>query len=97
MTASMILEHLSLVVAALIFAVLAGVPLGILCHFYPAARKIVLRVVDLIQTTPALALLGIIMVFIGPGKPTVIVGLAPTPCCPSSATPAWGWTKCLST
>ena len=30
MTASMILEHLSLVVAALIFAVLAGVPLGIL-------------------------------------------------------------------
>lgn len=29
----------------LIFAVLAGVPLGILCHFYPAARKIVLRVV----------------------------------------------------
>lgn len=33
MTASMILEHLSLVVAALIFAVLAGVPLGILCHF----------------------------------------------------------------
>ena len=76
MTASMILEHLSLVVAALIFAVLAGVPLGILCHFYPAARKIVLRVVDLIQTTPALALLGIIMVFIGPGKPTVIVGLA---------------------
>ena len=42
MTASMILEHLSLVVAALIFAVLAGVPLGILCHFYPAARKIVL-------------------------------------------------------
>ena len=36
----------------------------------------VLRVVDLIQTTPALALLGIIMVFMGAGKPTVIVGLA---------------------
>ena len=35
-----------------------------------------LRVVDLIQTTPALALLGIIMVFMGAGKPTVIVGLA---------------------
>lgn len=32
--------------------------------------------VDLIQTTPALALLGIIMVFMGAGKPTVIVGLA---------------------
>ncbi len=76
MTASMILTHLSLVVAALVFAVLAGVPLGILCYFYPSARRVVLRVVDLIQTTPALALLGIIMVFIGAGKPTVIVGLA---------------------
>lgn len=97
MTASMILEHLSLVVAALIFAVLAGVPLGILCHFYPAARKIVLRVVDLIQTTPALALLGIIMVFIGPASPLSSWVWPSTPCCPSSATPAWGWTKCLST
>ena len=38
MTASMILEHLSLVVAALIFAVLAGVPLGILCHFHQIQR-----------------------------------------------------------
>ena len=76
MTSAMILEHLSLVVAALLFAILAGVPLGVLCYFYPAARKIVLRVVDLIQTTPALALLGIIMVITDPGKATVIIGLA---------------------
>lgn len=76
MTFSMILTHLALVVAALVFAILAGVPLGILCYFYPSARRVVLRVVDLIQTTPALALLGIIMVFMGAGKPTVIVGLA---------------------
>ena len=47
-----------------------------LSYFYPRAGKIILRVVDLIQTTPALALLGIIMVFMGAGKPTVIVGLA---------------------
>ena len=48
-----------------------------LCYFYPAARKIILRVVDFIQTTPALALLGIIMITpLGAGKPTVIVGLA---------------------
>ena len=76
MTATMILEHMSLVVAALIFAILVGIPLGILCYFYPSTRKVILRVVDLIQTTPALALLGIIMVFMGAGKPTVIVGLA---------------------
>ena len=77
MTLSVILTHLSLVVAALIFAVAAGVPLGVLCYFYPAARKIILRVVDFIQTPPALALLGIIMITpLGAGKPTVIVGLA---------------------
>lgn len=56
MTFSMILTHLALVVAALVFAILAGVPLGILCYFYSSARRLVLRVVDLIQTTPALAL-----------------------------------------
>ena len=69
MTLSMILTHLALVVAALVFAILAGVPLGILCYFYPSARRVVLRVVDLIQTTPALALLGIIMVFMGRASP----------------------------
>ena len=90
MTSTMILEHMSLVVAALIFAILAGIPLGIICYFYPSTRKVILRVVDLIQTTPALALLGIIMVFMGAGKPTVIVGLALYSCCPLSATPAWG-------
>lgn len=76
MTVSMSIGHLALVVAALVFAILFGVPLGVLCYFYPNTRRIVLRVVDLIQTTPALALLGIIMVFMGAGKPTVIVGLA---------------------
>lgn len=76
MTASMILEHLSLVVAALIFAVLAGVPLGILCHFYPAARKIVLRVVDLIQTTPPWHCWASSWCSSARASPTVIVGLA---------------------
>ena len=76
MSAVMILDHISIVVASLLCAILAGVPLGVICYFYPAARRVILRVVDLIQTTPALALLGIIMVFLGAGKPTVITGLA---------------------
>ena len=96
MTASMILEHLSLVVAALIFAVLAGVPLGILCHFYPAARKIVLRVVDLIQTTPAWhcwasswcssVRASPLSSWVWPSTPAAIV-----------RNTCLGWTKCLST
>ena len=60
MTLSMVMEHLSMVVFAIVIAILIGVPLGLLCYLSRAARGVVLRVVDLIQTTPALALLGII-------------------------------------
>ncbi len=76
MTAAMIWEHLIMVLASILIAIALGIPLGLLSYLSPFARKIVLRVVDLIQTTPALALLGIIMVFMGAGKPTVVLGLA---------------------
>lgn len=76
MTWTMLWEHLVLVLSSLSLAILLGVPLGLLAYLYPRARGPILRTVDLIQTTPALALLGIIMVFMGAGKPTVMVGLA---------------------
>ena len=76
MSVSMVVEHLSMVVFAIVIAVVIGIPLGLICYLHPTARKIILRVVDFIQTTPALALLGIIMVIMGAGKPTVILGLA---------------------
>ncbi len=40
-----------------------------------ACRWVILRVVDLLQTIPSLALVGIIIVFLNPGKPTVILGI----------------------
>ncbi len=76
MTFSMVLDHLTLVLASLVLAIALGIPLGLLVYLRPKLGKVVLRVVDLIQTTPALALLGIIMVFMGAGKPTAMVGLA---------------------
>ena len=76
MTLSMVWSHLLIVLSALVIAVAAGVPLGLLSYLCPRLGKVILRVVDLIQTTPALALLGIIMVVLDPGKPTVMVGLA---------------------
>lgn len=72
---SLIFEHLFIVLAASILSVCTGLPLGILAYVFPKARKAILWVVDLLQTIPALALLGIIMVFIGAGKPTVIAGI----------------------
>ena len=46
-----------------------------LAYRVPKLRSLVLRMADLFQTIPALALLGILMVFFGAGKATVIVGV----------------------
>ena len=64
MTLSMVVEHLSMVVFAIVIAILIGVPLGLMCYLSRAARGVVLRVVDLIQTTPALALLGTVLLLL---------------------------------
>ncbi len=75
MSWSLILEHLFIVLAASILSIAAGLPLGIWAYVSPKARAVILRVVDLLQTIPSLALLGIIMVFLDPGKLTVIIGI----------------------
>lgn len=75
MSWSLIWEHLFLVLSASALSILIGLPLGILAYVHPKARAVVLRVVDLLQTIPALALLGMIMVFLGAGKGTVIIGI----------------------
>ena len=75
MTWTLVLEHLFIVLAAGMLSIAAGLPLGILAYLYPKARAVILRVVDVLQTIPALALLGIIMVVLDPGKATVITGI----------------------
>ena len=75
MSWTQVLDHLFIVIASGILSILIGLPLGILAYLYPRARSSILRIVDILQTIPALALLGIIMVFAGAGKPTVIVGI----------------------
>ena len=64
MNVALIWDHLSLVLSALILAVGIGVPLGLLAYLFPRFGKAILWVVDLIQTVPALALLGIILVVV---------------------------------
>ena len=75
MTWSLVWEHLFIVLSASILSVIVGVMIGILAYIFPKARGIILRIVDLLQTIPSLALLGIIMVFLNPGKLTVIIGI----------------------
>ena len=72
---SRFLEHLLIVFAAVLFTIIAGMPLGISAYFYKNLRKVILMIAEILQTVPTMALLGIIMIVIGPGKPTVIIGL----------------------
>lgn len=75
MSVSVILEHLAMVVAAVFCSVVVGLPLGIASYFFPRGRKAILFVSDVLQTVPSLALLGIIMIFVGAGKLTVVIGV----------------------
>lgn len=75
MSWTLIGEHLFIVLAASILSIAIGLPLGIWAYVSSKARPALLRIVDLLQTIPSLALLGIIMVFLDPGKLTVIIGI----------------------
>ena len=75
MSINLVLEHLFIVLAASLLSMVIGLPLGVAAYINAKARPVILRVVDILQTIPSLALLGILMVFFGAGKVTVIVGI----------------------
>lgn len=75
MSMSLIVDHLFMVLAASVLAIAIGIPLGILAHVFRKAKPWILHIVDILQTIPALALLGLIMIVAGAGKLTVIIGL----------------------
>jgi osmoprotectant transport system permease protein len=72
------LDHMTLVVIAMIIAILIGVPLGMFIVQRPAPRAIALGLANIFQTIPSLALFGFLIPipFIGGiGKRTAIVAL----------------------
>jgi osmoprotectant transport system permease protein len=75
MSVKIIFEHLYMVIAAVACSIAIGLPLGVAAYFFPRGRKTILFVSDVLQTVPSLALLGIIMIFVGAGKLTVIIGI----------------------
>jgi osmoprotectant transport system permease protein len=72
------LDHMALVVIAMVIAILIGVPLGMFIVQRPTLRAIALAVASIFQTVPSLALFGFLIPipFIGGiGKRTAIVAL----------------------
>lgn len=54
-------RHVTLALGSLFAAVLAGIPLGILCHRVAALRSAVLNILNIVQTIPSIALFGILI------------------------------------
>jgi osmoprotectant transport system permease protein len=72
------LEHLTLVVTAMLIAIAIGVPLGVLLTRRAGLRRPVLGVTNILQTVPSLALFGFLipLPFIGGiGPRTAIIAL----------------------
>src|ERR1051325_4771704 len=71
-------QHVVIVAVAVIVATAAGIPLGVMCVRRPRAGRAVLRVIDVVQTIPSLALFGFLIplpLIGGIGVRTAIVAL----------------------
>lgn len=75
MTMERVLQHLYLVGMAAGFTIIFGLVLGILTYLYKPMRPFVLWTVDILQTIPVLALLGVLSIVAGSSSTTVIIGI----------------------
>ncbi len=70
---SLTLEHINLTVIAVVFAILIGVPMGILISYVKKLNKPVLGIANLVQAIPSMALLGFAIPFLGIGTLPAVV------------------------
>ena len=71
---SLSIEHIKLTAIAVGFAILIGVPLGILISYVKKLNKPILGVANVIQAIPSMALLGFAIPFLGIGTlPTIVM------------------------
>ncbi|HSP48170.1 MAG TPA: ABC transporter permease [Clostridiaceae bacterium] len=75
MNMNRVMQHLYLVSMAGGFTIVFGLLLGILTYMSTSIRPFILWTVDILQTIPVLALLGVIMVAFGASSTTVIIGI----------------------
>lgn len=70
---SLTLEHIKLTAIAVGFAILLGVPLGILISYIKKLNKPVIGIANVIQAIPSMALLGFAIPFLGIGTLPAVV------------------------
>ncbi len=68
-------SHIAMVLCGLGLALVVGVPLGILCARNERTASFVLAAANVVQVLPSLAMLALLMIFLGLGFKTIVVGL----------------------
>ncbi len=68
-------RHVGLVAFSLLFATLAGLPLGVLARRYRGLGSVVLGATSVVQTIPSLALLCFFIPLLGTGRPPALAAL----------------------
>lgn len=69
------IEHILMVLYGLGLALLIGVPLGIIAAKFEKLAPIIISITNVIQLIPSIALLAILMLYLGFGFKTVVFGL----------------------
>ncbi|MFC4653294.1 ABC transporter permease/substrate-binding protein [Lactococcus nasutitermitis] len=70
-----LLQHIQISLISLFIAILIAVPLALLLRRFPKIAELVLQITGIFQTIPSLALLGLLIPFIGIGSLPAIVAL----------------------
>ena len=70
-----IMEHIQISFFALVIALMIAVPLGIFLSQHKKAADFVIGISSVMQTIPSLALLGLLIPFVGIGTPPAIIAL----------------------
>lgn len=65
---SLVIDHMILTITAIIFAILIGIPIGILIASVKQIRKPILGFINVIQAIPSMALLGLLIPILGIGS-----------------------------
>lgn len=68
-------EHLMLAFLGVLYALVVGIPIGLLIVRFQWLREPVLWVVNALQTVPALAMIGFIMIFTGLSQTTGVLAI----------------------
>lgn len=71
----MTIDHIIMVVYGMALALLVGIPLGILAAKYERLAPLIIALTNILQLVPSIAMLAILMLYLGLGFETMVVGL----------------------